>query len=385
MRSVTVLLVAVVVGVAAIGMLASGALGRSAATSANGPGTIWFRTAKGVEQIAPDGKGRKLAPVQVAPLSVTADGVWMTYYEYDGVFHAYVVKTDGTARRELPGASFAFLSPDGTKLAYRTNTVVVVSAADGSNPKTIASPDQRPVSVRGWSPAGDRIILERYSTGGFDMAAGRELSTVKPDGTDVKVIAQGKCFLSAEWSPDGTKILVSYSGESFCPVTLTPVRLATVPATGGALTEIVIAGTEKNQLTGSYSPDGSQIVLGVRGDKGQLPNELRVVAAGGGATTTLATDGGYGAVWLPSKAAPAAPRACTKKGTVKADRIVGTPKADVLCGLGGNDVLLGKGGNDTLIGGPGKDTLDGGPGRDTAISPAGDKLKSIEVKAPASG
>ncbi len=376
---------ALILTIALVGGVVAHADGRGAATRP-GPGVIWFGFFQ-PEQVNPDGTQRRPAPFPAIPTSSTSDGAWVTYTKYDSAireYHAYVVRADGSDRRDMGNASDLLVSPDGTRLASTRPDGVWISAFDGSGATRVVVPDPRPVSVKGWSPVGDRLLIQWRSTGQYDLAAGRSLDTVKADGTDRRVVTAGKCFSRMSWSPDGTTILVSYApNDSFCSVAPGPIRLGLVPAGGGQLADIPIPGTESAKAEGSWSPDGTKIAVGLR-DLSGGKEELRVIPPSGGAGATIVNDGGWFPLWVPNRVAvataPAKPAACTKKGTAKADRLVGTPKADVLCGLGGNDTLIGKGGNDVLIGGPGKDRLDGGPGRDTAIGAKGDILKSIEVR-----
>lgn len=368
--------------VLALGFVAA-AGGRPTATVA-GPGTIWFGSKASI--VNPDGSGLRAAPIPATPSSTTSDGAWITYSVYDTaarVFLTYVLRVDGSDKRQLPGASSARISPDGTSIAYTaTDRTVHLMAFDGSGDHRILDRNPGPVHVEGWAPDGTRLLIQRFSSGEYDMAAGRSLESVKTDGTDARVINAGRCYQRFEWSPGGSEILASYApNDSFCSVITGPIRVALVPASGGPLREIAIPGTESAQLAGSWSPDGKRIAVAIR--KGGS-EELRIIPPTGGAGTTIVPSGGWIPKWVPNRittstGVSAAPK-CTKRGTAKADRLVGTAKADVLCGLGGNDVLLGKGGNDILVGGSGKDTLDGGPGRDTAIGAKGDVLKSIEVK-----
>ena len=358
--------------------------GRSTETVA-GPGTIWFGWSK-ASIVNPDGSGLRDAPTPTAPTSATADGAWITYSLYDTpsrAFRTYVLRADGSDKRQLPGASSAHLSPDGTSIAYTaTDRTVHLMAFDGTGDRRIVDRSAGPVQVGDWSPDGTRLLIQRFSTGEYDMAAGRSLESVKQDGTDARSITAGKCYQWFEWSPAGSEILVSYApNDSFCSVITGPIRLGLVPASGGELREIPLPGAESSQVAGTWSPDGTRIAVAIR--KGSS-EQLRIIPPTGGAGTTIVPSGGWIPKWVPNRISTSAggssaPK-CTKRGTAKADRLVGTAKADVLCGLGGNDVLLGKGGNDTLIGGAGKDVLDGGPGKDTAIGSKGDKLTGVEVK-----
>jgi uncharacterized repeat protein (TIGR01451 family) len=65
------------------------------------------------------------------------------------------------------------------------------------------------------------------------------------------------------------------------------------------------------------------------------------------------------------------PVACSRVGTVGADRIVGTTGDDRICGLPGNDTIDGLAGADQIDGGDGNDTIDAGPGRDRIFGGAG--------------
>lgn len=76
-------------------------------------------------------------------------------------------------------------------------------------------------------------------------------------------------------------------------------------------------------------------------------------------------------VLLVPTSSPAAPTACTVRGTAGNDLLVGTRRADVICGLGGNDVIRGRAGDDEIRGGDGNDVIYPGRGSNTVQGNSG--------------
>jgi hypothetical protein len=114
-----------------------------------------------------------------------------------------------------------------------------------------------------WSPDGTRIAF--YASSGaqwVDLDDG--LYTAKPDGTDARLVYSGACFACGDpltiqdidWSPDGTKIALSFS-----PVgTGGPFDIYVVSPTTHVGTRLTNNGSAEDK-TPVWSPDGTQIAF----------------------------------------------------------------------------------------------------------------------------
>jgi TolB protein len=101
-------------------------------------------------------------------------------------------------------------SPDGTRIAFKSNGNIYVMNADGSAQKRLT---RAPSTGRGdeypaWSPDGSRIAFARSRVGGL-----AEIYVIHIDGSGLKRLTHtSELSLSPAWSPDSTELAFDSGG-----------------------------------------------------------------------------------------------------------------------------------------------------------------------------
>lgn len=207
------------------------------------------------------------------------------------------VAADGTGRTEIAqlpaGATDLVFSPDGTRLAYRAQSV-----AGRLEILTIGRPSSVSIPVPGmvdlatparWSPAGDRLVFAAFD------GAREHLMIAAADGSSTTelgsgAIAGGQQILYPTWSPDGTWI--AFVG-------------AVPDAEVGRIAMIHPDGTGYRQVPNTTAETGAASTLAWSPDP--AVQELLYVGPGRAITVLdVATDqtrplgNGFWATWSPS-------------------------------------------------------------------------------------
>jgi Tol biopolymer transport system component len=230
---------------------------------------------------------------------VSPNGDWLLFQRFYGGGSRYtppdttlrIARADGTAERELVGrrpwpSLIALWTPDNL-------IEVVLSQPDGSLSTTLRRPEdgtvvrQLPIAPSAWSRDGNWIAYVRdreLYVGRSDGSSSRLLATVPELGT----IGAG------EFSPDSTRL-----------------TYAVHPSSGPARSEVVrIDGTGRVVLKvalvvwpGTWSPDGSAVVLMAQGDPGRPnrydPPRAYVIGANGSNPHRIAPGYSSGPDWSP--------------------------------------------------------------------------------------
>jgi TolB protein len=131
----------------------------------------------------------------------------------------YTVRVDGGGLKRLtPGSGSSrepSWSPDGTKIAYSSNSgsfdmQIWVMNADGSAPQKLTtftgdgSGDKQP----DWSPDGTRILFTRW----VGTSNAPDICRIKADGSGFRRLTRTtNGELAPRWSPDGTRIAFWYT------------------------------------------------------------------------------------------------------------------------------------------------------------------------------
>ncbi len=240
---------------------------------------ISYRTNDELFVAKPDGSDRTKIADNISFSDWRPDGSRIAYETYDFVTRdnkLFVAKPDGSDRTKIADnisfsdwrpdgiyvASFLW-SPDGSRIAYRTDGELFVAKPDGSGSTKITDlpgfADSVDITFL-WSPDGSRIAYETYDF----VTRDDKLFVAKPDGTGRIKITDN--ISGWEWSPDGSRISYITDGELF---------VAKPDGTGS----IKIADNTSSWL--SWSPDGSRIAY--RTDDG----ELFVVGVDGSGVTKI--------------------------------------------------------------------------------------------------
>lgn len=157
--------------------------------------------------------------------SLSPDGATVVYATLARAGQLWTIASDGSREPRLLLESKAdelsqpTYSPDGTRIAYvagggdHGHTIRVVNA-DGTDVRVLihATPPFDAVShIHGleWSPDGSLIAV-----GLADGLEGQGIYTVRPDGTDLRLLIPGADY--PVWSPDGS--MIAYSTQSAGPV-----------------------------------------------------------------------------------------------------------------------------------------------------------------------
>lgn len=153
---------------------------------------------------------------------------------------------------------------------------LIVSDADGYNPRTIAS-SSKPLMSPSWSPTGGQLAYVSYETGRpvvyvQDLASGGKRAVSDPNQSTI----------SPSWSPDGQSLAVSVANRGDYDIYV-------VGANGGGMRQIT---NSRGIDTEPQWADNSTIVF--TSDRGGQPQLYRTSASGGG-DSRMSFSGGYNA------------------------------------------------------------------------------------------
>ncbi len=165
----------------------------------------------------------------------------------------------------IPGAfntRLAYVAAQG--LGFERKFQLIVSDADGFNPRTIAT-SREPIMSPSWSPDRQKLAYVGYERGRSAIYI-HELRT----GQVKTLVTERGINGSPAWSPDGTKMAVTLSFE-----------------TNPDIYVIDIATGRRNRLTThfgidtepAWAPSGTELVF--TSDRGGSPHIYRISASGG--------------------------------------------------------------------------------------------------------
>jgi TolB protein len=213
------------VSLLALALVLVGSAGAGARVAGASGGVIAFeRTARGQNPIAiylmnADGSDQRMLTTGYH-FEWSPDATMIAFHRPSpgGLDDIWVVSRDGSKlRRLVPERSYGELtwSPDSRQIAFTgeytpKGSAIFVVNTDGSGLARLTSPTGYTDDVLpDWSPDGTRIAFERDR---YDVREGGGddtrfvIITMKPDGTDQRVITRSPLFEWPAWSPDGARI-----------------------------------------------------------------------------------------------------------------------------------------------------------------------------------
>jgi Tol biopolymer transport system component len=150
--------------------------------------------------------------LQVMYMDLSPDGEWLAFNSSGKQEDLYLIRTDGSARRQLTddpakdrGPRW---SPDGRRIAFYSarggKYDVWVVGADGTGLRQITSSTSRSGAMPAWSPDGSRLsLMSAVASYIVDLSKGETAAV--PEVIPAQNEA-GAGFSAFDWSPDGRRI-----------------------------------------------------------------------------------------------------------------------------------------------------------------------------------
>ncbi len=252
-------------------------------------------------------------------VAISPDGTRVAWQQTFHHANSVWVENLATRRRtelSVPGGSKAEAmspawSPDGARLAFlsdartKSRPSLYTAAADGSGVRLLAALGGLPQRLS-WSPDGNHLaflyIAHPHRLAGATSAGARDvgvigsvtdeqqITTVDAKSGTLTLVTPGADYVyEYAWSPDSSRFACTYArgnGDNNWWIA----KLATVPAGGGALHDLL---TPKFQINDpQWSPDGSKIAVvgGIMSDFGPVGGDVYVVDANDGTSVDATPD-----------------------------------------------------------------------------------------------
>lgn len=180
------------------------------------------------------------------------------------------------------GERVAFVGVDGT--AEEPTLTIRTVRRDGSDLRTVTTP-QAPTGFSAldvaptWSPDGQTLLFSRFTVNEADGTGTAQLLTLSGGGGQATPLPGGENALDADYSPDGSRLVV-LSGPLTEGAVDAPVEVLDLAT--GSRTPLGVRGT-----TPAWSPDGGTIAYSAVQDPETGTSVLAVVPAAGGSSTVL--------------------------------------------------------------------------------------------------
>ncbi|MCC6362246.1 MAG: PD40 domain-containing protein [Bryobacterales bacterium] len=154
--------------------------------------------------------------------SVSADGRWLAYSQYDPVQSAIRLRDFSTGKETtlLKTDARPKISPDGARVAYSVfpDSIYLMPAKGGEPAQLVAPGENRSTSVFGWTPDSKKIIYWYGSPGRFAF--------LDPDTRQSSVFLQHPKYsiYTAQISPDQHWVAFAMPHDGQSPLWITPLR-----------------------------------------------------------------------------------------------------------------------------------------------------------------
>lgn len=187
----------------------------------------------------------KFIVIMLLIVSYVEDGLGIEVERIDEIA-SYIISPGYGADYENPR-----FSPDGTKIATKTDNGLLVMNVDGNGKKTIT--DKRIFEGPVWSPDGSKIAFVSYPGLLMTRPPLKTIYIINKDGTNLYDLTKGVVDHGPVWSPDGTKIAFYRIDmkKDLC-------EICTVNIDGSNLRKI---STEEEDFSQPlFTPDGTKIL-----------------------------------------------------------------------------------------------------------------------------
>jgi Tol biopolymer transport system component len=193
-------------------------------------------------------------------------------------------------------------SPDGTRLVYNTccsgADVATVANIDGTDARTLESPEGLNSYGHQWSPDGTKLVFQERDGGDENALTGdvgnlfvQDLLTgERTQLTELELKRAWWWFLSANFSPDGRNVIFHLPRTRS---EATKWDVWSVPVTGGKPTLVI-----RNATFPDYFPDGREIAFVLPTASNFEGFSIGIASTDGEARRTLVEAGGP--FWMPT-------------------------------------------------------------------------------------
>jgi RTX calcium-binding nonapeptide repeat (4 copies)/WD40-like Beta Propeller Repeat len=268
---------------------------------------------------------------------------------------------DGTVVRQLPIAPVAW-SRDGNWIAYVRDRELYVASPDGSNARLLATaPGLGTIGAGEFSPDSTRLT---YAVHPPSDPARSEV--VRIDGTGRVVLKEAPLVGPGTWSPEGTAVVLMAQGDPGRPNRYDPPRAYVIGA-DGTNPHRIAPGFSSDP---DWSPRGDWIAY-VRQTPTRLQDlyDIMIVRPNGTGRRRVARTNGVGGTWLADgrHLLSAGSGACRRSGILEIDAFKRTVRRLTnRCRIDGTPRA------DDIRGTPLRDLIDGRGGADRIVGGGGD-------------